>query len=89
MCMLHDHGEDHAHRHDGHDATPWYRTRGAVVLLGFLAIAGYFLWTEHRAHFIAFLPYALLLLCPLMHVFMHHGHEGHGHQEEKEDRHEP
>ena len=78
MCMLHDHGGDRAHQHEGHDQTPWYKTRGGIVLLGFLAIAAYFLWTEHRAHVIAFLPYALLLLCPLMHLFMHHGHGGHG-----------
>jgi hypothetical protein len=35
------------------------------------------LWTEHRAHVIAFLPFAFLLLCPLMHLF--HGHGGHEH----------
>jgi len=48
------------------------------VLGGFMAVAAYFLITEHRAHVFAFLPYALLLACPLMHLFMHHGHgEGH------------
>ncbi|MDD2920638.1 DUF2933 domain-containing protein, partial [Rhodoferax sp.] len=25
------------------------------------------------------LPYLLLAACPLMHVFMHHGHGGHDH----------
>jgi hypothetical protein len=48
-----------------------------VVLIGFLLVTGYFLLTEHRAHIIPFLPYLLLAACPLMHVFMHHGH-GHG-----------
>lgn len=48
------------------------------VLLGFLAIAGYFLLTEHAAHVIPFLPWLLLLACPLMHLFMHGGHSGHG-----------
>jgi hypothetical protein len=52
-------------------------TRNRLVLLGFLAIAAYFLWTEHRAHVVQFLPYALLLLCPLLHLF-HGGHGGHG-----------
>jgi len=51
-------------------------SRSGFVLLVFLAIGGYFLWTEHRAHAIQFLPYGLLLLCPLMHLF--HGHGGHG-----------
>jgi hypothetical protein len=58
--------------------TPWWRTRSGIVLIGFLAIAGFFLWTEHRAHLLGALPYALLLACPLMHHFMHGGH-GHGH----------
>lgn len=56
-------------------------SRAGMVLLGFLAIAGFFLWTEHEAHIMAvipYLPFLLLLACPLMHLFMHHGHGGHG-----------
>jgi hypothetical protein len=63
--------------HD-HKSAPFLRTPGGLVLIGFLAIAGFFLWQEHRAHLLGFLPYLLLLACPLMHVFMHHGHGGHG-----------
>ena len=44
----------------------------------FLAIGGYFLITEHGAHILPFLPWLLLLACPLMHFFMHGGHGGHG-----------
>ncbi len=51
-------------------------SRANIVLLGFLAIAGYFLVTEHWAHIVPFLPWALLLACPLMHLFMHGGHGG-------------
>ena len=51
--------------------------RNKLALIGFLAIAAYFLWTEHRAHVVPFLPYVLLLLCPLLHLF-HGGHGGHG-----------
>jgi hypothetical protein len=60
------------------DSSPggFFRSRAGLVLLGFLAVGGYFIWTEHRAHAIQYLPYALLLLCPLMHLF--HGHGGHG-----------
>ena len=47
------------------------------VFWGFLLIAGYFLFTEHRAHMVQYLPFLLLLACPLMHMF--HGHGGHHH----------
>lgn len=50
---------------------------GLVVMGG---VAGYFLLTEHLAHVVQALPYLLLLACPLMHVFMHHGHGGHQHR---------
>jgi len=51
--------------------------RANWFFLGFLAIAGYFLLTEHRAHAIPYLPFLLVLACPLMHLFMHGGHGGH------------
>jgi hypothetical protein len=44
----------------------------------FAVVAGFFLWTEHRAHLLGVLPYLLFALCPLMHFFMHRGHGGHG-----------
>lgn len=47
-----------------------------IVLIFFVTAAGYFLWTEHKAHVIQFLPWIFLLLCPLMHLFMHGGHRG-------------
>lgn len=53
--------------------------RSKWVFAAFAAIAAFFLFTEHRAHFFGILPYLLLLACPLMHLFHHHGgHEGHG-----------
>jgi drug/metabolite transporter superfamily protein YnfA len=50
-----------------------------LALCFFLAIAGFFLWQEHRAHLLGALPYVLLLLCPVIHLFMHRGHSGRGH----------
>ena len=47
-----------------------------LVFLGFALIAGYFVLTEHRAHFFGALPYLLLLACPLMHMFHKHGEHG-------------
>jgi len=65
--------------HDHHDEGPpsFWRSRFGIGWLVLAAVAGWFLWTEHRAHLLGFLPYVVLLACPLMHVFMHHGH-GHG-----------
>ncbi len=53
-------------------------SRSKIVLVGFLLVIGYLLFTEHRAHVISFLPFLLLAACPLMHMFMHGGH-GHHH----------
>jgi hypothetical protein len=64
----------------------WWRSRSSLVFLGFLAIAVFFLWEEHKAHILGALPYALLLLCPLMHLF-HGGHGGHGGGDEKHKDH--
>lgn len=57
---------------------PWWRTRSGAVLCGFLLIAAFYLLTEHTAHVFGVLPYLLILACPLVHLFMHHGHGGHG-----------
>jgi hypothetical protein len=57
------------------------RTAVTIGFCAFLAIAAYFLWTEHRAHVMGALPYLLLLACPIIHLLMHrsHGHQ-HGHE---------
>lgn len=55
----------------------WW-TKSNLAWIGFLAIAGFYLVTEHRAHVFGFLPILLLLACPLLHVFMHGGHGKHG-----------
>ena len=54
----------------------------------FLAIAAFFLWEEHRAHILGVLPYALLLLCPIIHLFMHRGHGAHGTQRSDHEGHD-
>jgi cell division protein FtsW (lipid II flippase) len=61
----------------------WYQSRMTWVLLGFIAIGGFFLVTEHTAHVLGALPFILLLLCPLMMLFMHGGHGGHGGHDEQ------
>jgi hypothetical protein len=65
----------------------WWRSRSGLVFIGFAAIAGFFLWEEHKAHIFGVLPYALLLLCPLMHLFHGgHGNYGGGDDEHKDHR---
>jgi hypothetical protein len=49
-----------------------------LALALFVVVLGFFLWTEHRAHLFGALPYLILLMCPLIHIFMHKGH-GKGH----------
>jgi Protein of unknown function (DUF2933) len=78
------------HHHEGHEAPQsFWSSRYAIGLVIIGAVAAYFLLTEHLAHVLGALPYLLLLACPLMHVFMHHGHGGHGghesHQQSKPD----
>jgi len=52
-------------------------TRSWIALCAFLAITGFFLLTEHRAHLFGLLPYLLLLACPLLHLFLHGRHRPH------------
>lgn len=73
-----------------HAQTSGRRRLGSrVVLFAFLAIAGFYLLTEHTAHVFGILPYLLVFACPILH-FLHGGHGGHGghgshHQQKKGD----
>lgn len=58
-----------------------WKSRRGWVLVAFGVIAAFFLLAGHRAHVFGFLPYLLLLACPLMHLFGHGGHGGHGHRD--------
>ena len=67
---------DEPHR-DESSYVSFLTSPSGLVLIGFLAIGGAYLWMEHRAHLLGALVFLPLLLCPLMHLFMHHGHGGH------------
>jgi hypothetical protein len=54
----------------------------ALVIIG---VAGYFLLVDHAEHVFPFLPYLFLLLCPLIHLFMHGNHQ-HGDQTQHADQ---
>jgi len=49
-----------------------------TMLLSAVGAAGLFwLLRDHWGHALGALPYLLFLTCPLMHLFMHHGHGEH------------
>ncbi|HEX5683812.1 MAG TPA: DUF2933 domain-containing protein [Ideonella sp.] len=54
-------------------ALPW-------VFFGFMLVAGFLFFTEHRAHLMGALPFLLLAACPLMHL-LHGNHGAHRHGE--------
>ncbi len=56
----------------------FFRSHYALGYLVLGVLATYLYFSEHRAHFLGALPFLLLLACPLMHLFMHHGRGGHG-----------
>ena len=79
---------NHNHRHQP-DSGNGTKSRAKWVLIAFIAIAAYFLITEHKAHLSGWLAsygiWLLLLACPLLHLFMHGGHDhggNHDHQQQ-------
>lgn len=77
--MEHDHSTHEPHvNHRKSVYTAW------LVVIGLFG--AYYLLTQHFTHVMEALPYALLLACPLMHLFMHHGHGGHGEHHTSETR---
>jgi hypothetical protein len=77
---------DHQRKPDGGNGR---KSRTKWVFIGFALIAAYFLITEHKAHLSGLLnywPFLLLAACPLLHIFMHGGHGGHGDDPGKDTR---
>lgn len=62
----------------------FWLTPNGLAAMGLIGAVLYFLLTEHRAHFIYGLPFLILLLCPVMHIFMHRGHGGHGGHDDRQ-----
>lgn len=72
----------HQHHHDSEGPgklTAFLKSGGGVALVMLVLVGVFYLIREHWTHLGQTWPYLLLLLCPLMHVFMHGGHGGHGH----------
>jgi len=56
-------------------------SRLTIGFFVFVIMGGYLLFSEHQAHILAALPWIILLACPLLHIFMHHGHGREKHDE--------
>jgi hypothetical protein len=78
--------QDHSGHQEPTRAGMSMSSRMGLVLVGFLAIAGALLFTEHQAHVLGLLIWLPLLACPLMHLFMHGGHGHHGDHQQNGDR---
>jgi hypothetical protein len=52
----------------------------------FAAVGAYYLVTRHSAHLLDYLPYVLLMACPLMHLFHRHGGHGSQHDHQRDNR---
>lgn len=54
----------------------WLRSKTGLAFIAFLAIAAFFLITEHKAHLFGVLPYALLLISLLLCLFIRRTENG-------------
>jgi hypothetical protein len=70
--------------HEPHGTAPsfWKSPLGVACTLVAIA-ASVYLYVQHQAHVYALLPYLFLAACPLMHMFMHRGHD-HGRPRQQE-----
>jgi hypothetical protein len=60
-------------------------SRAGIVLFAFLGLVGFLLTTEHSAHALGALLWLVILVCPLLHVFMH-GRQEHGDKDRRESK---
>ena len=66
-------------------------TRNLVMMLATAISAAALFWLlrDHWGHALGVLPYLLFLACPVMHLFMHRDHGGHGHDHVQDSRNQP
>jgi hypothetical protein len=59
---------------------PLWRTPAGLALISLVVVAAFYLINEHWGHVLGVLPYLVLALCPLLHLFGHGGSgKGGGH----------
>lgn len=69
------------------------RIKGLLQMTALAIVAAGLFWVlqnhwRHASGFLAFAPFLLFLACPLMHLFMHHGHgdQDHEHMQHGKDQ---
>lgn len=73
---------EHVRHHPGSSPEQsFWRSRTGIAFLVFGVVVAAHLLFEHTTHVIQWLPFGILLLCPLMHTFMHGGHAAGGRNE--------
>lgn len=68
---------DHTH-HTSATEPPFWKSKIGIALIMLAVIGIFYVAREHYGHLSQALPYLILLLCPLMHLFGHN-HGGHSH----------
>ena len=63
---------------------PWWKSPKGIAILIALAALGVYLIVWHQQHVLGALPFLFILLCPLMHFFMHGNHGKHNHSKADE-----
>lgn len=79
MCMMHSHNHNDSGGEPDGKHESWLCSRTGIATLVAVSVLGFLIYEGHGAHLLGFVPYLLILSCPLMHIFMHGGHGGHSH----------
>ena len=70
-----------------YDKTFWLSNQG-MTIIAIVSLVSIYILNEHGAHFLQILPFLILAACPLMHLFMHHGHN-HSNEMSKQENGKP
>lgn len=68
-------GEGQQHLRTG--KASFWTSKPLLITIAVGGVALIWLWPKHHGHLAVVLPYLVLLACPLMHLFHHHGHQDH------------
>ncbi|OHC29933.1 MAG: hypothetical protein A3J25_21025 [Pseudomonadales bacterium RIFCSPLOWO2_02_FULL_63_210] len=60
-----------SHHHADDAAAPFWKSRISIATIMLTVIGLFYVVGEHYGHALQILPYLILLLCPLMHLFGH------------------